>query len=311
MKPVRPTGIALLNDSSSNHQNLNVHRAMKEKRFNCERARTVSIVDTMAKLGHFPVRETEKEAWFLSPFRSETQASFKVSKTLNRWYDHGEGLGGNIIDLVCRLKSFGVGETLTWLQGQTGSFSFHQPPTAVREKRISVDDIRPISHAALVDYLQKRQIPLTLAYRYIKQVHFRIGKKSFFALGLQNKNGGWELRNNFQKYCTSPKAITLIENNNPSLTVVEGMFDLLSLLVMQPKWSIESDVLILNSLSFATKINSILEKYSGLNLALDNDSAGDKATQYLIGLYPNAMDQRNVFAGFKDMNEKLIHHGKE
>lgn len=310
MKPVRPIGIALLNDSSSNHQNLNVHKAMKEKRFNCERARTVSIVDTMAKLGHFPVRETEKEAWFLSPFRSETQASFKVSKTLNRWYDHGEGLGGNIIDLVCRLKSFGVGETLIWLQGQTSSFSFHQPLPVLKEKRISIHDIRPISHVALIDYLQKRKIPLTLAYGYIKQVHFGIGEKSFFALGLQNKNGGWELRNCFQKYCASPKAITLIKNRNPRLTVVEGMFDFLSLLVIQPKWFVESDVLILNSLAFATKVNSTLEKYSGLNLALDNDSAGDKATQCLIRLYPKAKDRRNCYAGFKDINEKLIHNAQ-
>jgi len=35
------------------------------------------------KLGHFPTRETDKEAWFLSPFRSENQASFKVCKKLN------------------------------------------------------------------------------------------------------------------------------------------------------------------------------------------------------------------------------------
>lgn len=284
---------------------------MKEKRFNCERARTVSIVDTMAKLGHFPVRETEKEAWFLSPFRSEAQASFKVSKTLNRWYDHGEGQGGNVIDLVCRLESFSVGETLTWLQGQTGSFSFHQPPNVVKEKKISIQDIRPISHVALIDYLQKRQIPLTLAYGYIKQVHFAVGEKSFFALGLENKNGGWELRNSFQKYCTSPKAITIIENHDPSLTVVEGMFDFLSLLVIRPKWFAESDVLVLNSLAFATKVNSILEKYSDLNLALDNDSAGDKATQYLIGLNPKTKDRRNCYAGFKDINEKLMHHGQE
>ncbi len=164
---------------------------------------------------------------------------------------------------------------------------------------------------ALIDYLQKRKIPLTLAYGYIKQVHFGVGEKSFFALGLQNKKGGWELRNCFQKYCASPKAITIIENHNSSLTVVEGMFDFLSLLVIRPKWFTESDVLVLNSLAFATKVNSILEKYSNLNLALDNDNAGDKATQYLIGLYPKTKDRRNCYVGFKDINEKLIHHGRE
>ncbi|WP_136468911.1 toprim domain-containing protein [Flagellimonas onchidii] len=164
---------------------------------------------------------------------------------------------------------------------------------------------------ALIDYIQKRKIPLNLASGYIKQVHFGIGKKSFFALGLQNKNGGWELRNCFQKHCASPKAITIIENHNPNLTVVEGMFDFLSLLVIQPKWFDESDVLILNSLAFATKVNPILEKYSELNLALDNDNAGDTATQNLIGLYPRATDRRNCYARFKDINEKLIHHGQE
>ncbi len=285
---------------------------MKEKRMNCERARTICIIGTMAKLGHFPVRKTEKEAWFLSPFRSETQASFKVSRSLNRWYDHGEGLGGNVIDLICRLKNCSVGETLEWLQGQTISFFFHQSPKIVdRDKKISVQEVKPINHAALLHYLQNRSIPSTLACQYIKQVHFRMGEKTFFALGLQNEKGGWELRNSFQKYCASPKAITLINKGKQSLTVVEGMFDFLSLLVISRKWFVESDVLVLNSLAFATKIKPLLAKYSCLNLALDNDNAGEKWTQHLIHLHPKAIDRRNCYAGFKDVNEKLMHHGHE
>ena len=81
---------------------------MKKKRtigLSCERARAFPIEKALAKLGHFPTRSTEKEAWFLSPFRSETQASFKVSKKLNRWYDHGAGKGGNVIDLICLLNN--------------------------------------------------------------------------------------------------------------------------------------------------------------------------------------------------------------
>ena len=55
---------------------------MDEQRTNglsCERARAFPIEKALAKLGHFPTTTNEKEAWFLSPFRSETQASFKVS----------------------------------------------------------------------------------------------------------------------------------------------------------------------------------------------------------------------------------------
>ena len=80
---------------------------MKKERtikLTCERARAFPIEKALAKLGHFPTRSTEKEAWFLSPFRSETQASFKVSKKLNRWYDHGAGKGGNVIDLICQIN---------------------------------------------------------------------------------------------------------------------------------------------------------------------------------------------------------------
>ena len=97
---------------------------MKEKRITCEKARNICIVKTLATLGHFPSKESEKEAWFPSPFRSETQASFKVSKTLNRWYDHGLGKGGNIIDFGIQYYSCSVGEFLKKLDG---GFSFQKP----------------------------------------------------------------------------------------------------------------------------------------------------------------------------------------
>ncbi|GBF21147.1 MULTISPECIES: hypothetical protein [Arenibacter] len=81
-------------------------------RTRCETARDFPIERALAKFGHFPTRTSVKEAWFLSPFRSETQASFKVSKELNRWYDHGAGKGGNVIDLVCIVNGSSVRETL-------------------------------------------------------------------------------------------------------------------------------------------------------------------------------------------------------
>ncbi len=50
---------------------------MKREPLNCEKAHGICIVKTLAKAWHFHSREAEKEAWFPSPFRSETQASFK------------------------------------------------------------------------------------------------------------------------------------------------------------------------------------------------------------------------------------------
>ncbi|MDC0008200.1 DNA primase, partial [bacterium] len=100
---------------------------MKEKRttkLTCERARAFPIEKALAKLGHFPTKTNHKEAWFLSPIRSETQASFKVSKKLNRWYDHGEGKGGNVIDLICLITKGTVKEALKLLEQDLTSLSF-------------------------------------------------------------------------------------------------------------------------------------------------------------------------------------------
>jgi DNA primase len=41
--------------------------------------------------------------WYYSPFRNETQPSFKVNERLNVWYDHGMGEGGTILDLSAKL----------------------------------------------------------------------------------------------------------------------------------------------------------------------------------------------------------------
>src|SRR5690606_42026607 len=100
---------------------------MKEK-INCETARNFSVEKTLEKLGHFPKKTAEKEAWFLSPLRSETQASFKVSRTKNRWYDHGEGIGGNVIDLVCRILKCSISEALEFLNDGMGIVPFKQQP---------------------------------------------------------------------------------------------------------------------------------------------------------------------------------------
>ena len=102
---------------------------MKRKktfRTRCETARDFPIEKALAKLGHFPTRTSENEAWFPSPFRSETQASFKVPRALNRWYGHGAGKGGHVIDLVYLLNRSSVREALGRLDNGQISFSFHQ-----------------------------------------------------------------------------------------------------------------------------------------------------------------------------------------
>jgi len=290
---------------------------MKRKRtkgLSCERARAFPIEKALAKLGHFPTRSNEKEAWFLSPFRSETQASFKVSKKLNRWYDHGVGKGGNVIDLICEINKCPVKEALQIIEQDQTSFSFQQQPIFRKEEsgpKIAITKIRELTHFALKDYLKSRNIELKTALKYCKEVHYRFKGKSYFAIGLKNSSGGWELRNRYYKNSSSPKDITHIKNGNTKLIITEGMFDLFSILNGNENLELEYDFLVLNSIAFVQKAMKIMDGYTGIELYLDNDENGKRTTRNLIKYSKNCKDRSGLYIGFKDMNEMLMDNPKK
>ena len=283
---------------------------MKRKRINklsCERARAFPIERALAKLGHFPTTSTGKEAWYLSPFRPEAQASFKVSKSLNRWYDHGAGKGGNVIDLVCQINKCSVKKTLEFLgTGQT-SFSFQQRPVfwGGKGSMIEILQTKEIKHFALRQYVCSRGISLETAKRFCREVHYRYKGTNYFAIGLENDSGGWELRNKYVKNCSSPKDCTHIRNGKPKLIVTEGMFDLLSLMELNPELCTEFDFLVLNSTAYIKKAMGMLEKYDTVELYLDHDKTGRKMTEKLLACSDNCIDRSGLYIGYKEMNEKL------
>ncbi|WP_232224030.1 toprim domain-containing protein [Gillisia sp. CAL575] len=251
---------------------------MKKKEFSritCERARNLSIVKTLASFGHFPSRTTEKEAWFLSPLRSETQASFKVSLLLNKWYDHGLGTGGNGLDLVLVMKNCSVKEALDLLSKEKDFFFFQQHIIKKETSpNIEIIEVKPIQHLALIQYLKARMISIQTANLYCKEVTYQIEGKSCFSIGLQNKDGGWELRNKFFKISSSPKAYTYLNKHSEQMIVLEGMFDLLSMAELFPEALKSSDVIVLNSLSFLQAVSELFENYKEVDLYLDHDEPG-------------------------------------
>lgn len=279
---------------------------MKTKIITCRSARNFCLVKILENLGHFPTRKTEKEAWFLSPFRSETQASFKISLALNRWYDHGMGKGGNSIDLLVLLLNLSVKEVLAYLSNDL-TFSFHKPTTQIKiSKKTQIMERRVVSHPAMISYLKSREISLEIGRRYLKEVVYKRDTKTLFGLGLENHLGGWELRNKFQKTSSSPKSYSWLKKDKTRLLVFEGMFDLLSLATMNPITVYESDILVLNSIAFLADVEKLLSNYDHVRLYLDNDNAGNSATRTLIQQFENVIDCRHEYKGFKDLNEKLV-----
>jgi len=281
---------------------------MKRKKINCETARDFSVEKTLEKLGHFPKRITEKEAWFLSPFRSETQASFKVSKTKNRWYDHGEGVGGNVIDLVAKILKCSIEEALDYLNNGIIDFSFQQQLVFnEKETQIDVTKVQELTHPALIQYLSSRGISTTIAKTYCKEVWYKYKDAQYFAIGLKNHKNGWELRNKIFKNSSSPKAYTYIQNDNKELVILEGMFDLLSLVTLNETQIKVSDIIILNSIAFINDIETYLNKYELVHLYLDNDKAGQQATKFLMKNYKNVLDQSSIYKNHNDLNALLCH----
>ncbi len=279
-----------------------------KRKINYETARNFSVLKALEKLGYFPKKSTEKEAWFLSPFRSETQASFKVSKTKNRWYDHGMGVGGNVIDLVSKVLKYSIKETLEFLNDSIAKNGLKQQQT-FNENELGLDIIKvqEITHPALIQYLGFRGISITIAKTFCKEVWYKHKKTQFFAIGLKNHKNGWELRNKIFKNSSSPKSYTYIQNNNKQVIILEGMFDLLSLATLDGNLLKTSDILVLNSISFINVIEKYISKYALVHLYLDNDTSGQKAAQYLINKNKHVIDKSSSYKNYKDLNDLLRH----
>ena len=282
---------------------------MKKEKLQCNIARKIPIGEFLKKSGYSPVKENQNSAWYLSPIRKEKEASFKVSKVLNRWYDHGIGKGGNIIDLVIEMNhNCDVNEALAILERNTPSFSFQQQNSFAvlkPEAKIQIDKVMPLRHPALLNYLKRRNIGVEAALKYAKQVYYHLKGTRYFAIGLENVSGGWELRNPYFKNSASPKDYSFFSSSKQILSVTEGMFDFFSLLTLYPSLPLKSDFLVLNSVSFIDRIQKVALPYSKVGLYMDNDPAGKKATRQLLKDIPNSVDMSALYKNKKDLNQLL------
>ena len=213
------------------------------------------------------------------------------------------GKGGNVIDLICLVNNSSVREALDWLQNGQVSFSFQQPLFKEdKQEKIEIKYIKELSHYALQEYVIKRRISILTARKLCKEVHYKFKDKMYFALGLANNSGGWELRNKYYKNSSSPKDVTHLQNGNSRLIVTEGMFDMLSLMERDKYLMEANDLLILNSLGFIKKSLELLDAYETIALYLDNDRAGKNAFKLIMQQQSKCTDRSKLYENFKDVN---------
>lgn len=279
---------------------------------NIKQAKEIPIEVILKSLGLNIEKESGSDIWFKSPFSpTEKNASFHLNKQKGYWYCFSNAVGGcNGIDLVIKLKCCTVSEALNFLEG-LDSFSFQKQIEGTYEAKTenssnSVVKVENIKHVALKQYLASRGLTKALAIGSVKELHYKINEKQYFAIGFKNNSDGWELRSKYAKICIGKKDITLIENQSSSLKVFEGFFDYLSFLQISDEKSIyQSDYLILNSAALLLKNINLLNQYEKIELYLDNDSTGDRYTKVITDQYHHARDERSTYYKHKDLNEYL------
>lgn len=74
-----------------NHQNIVLSPIIKSigiYTMTIQEAKQISIADYLQSLGYSPVKQQGESLWYKSPFRQETEASFKVNTNRNLWFDY-------------------------------------------------------------------------------------------------------------------------------------------------------------------------------------------------------------------------------
>ena len=283
-----------------------------------QEAKQIRIADYLQSLGYTPVKQQGNSLWYNSPFRQETEASFKVNTDRNLWYDYGLGRGGNILALAQELyRSDNVPYLLDRIAEQAPhirpvSFYFRQQPSKPSFQQL---EVRELSHPALLRYLQERGINTALAKPECKELHFTHNGKPYFAIGFPNVAGGYEVRNPFFKGCIAPKDISHIrqqEEPREKCLVFEGLMDYLSFLTLRMKNCPNmpnldgQDYVILNSVANVSKAADVLHGYGRIHCLLDNDEAGRKAYRELEReLGGRIRDFSENYHGYKDLNDYL------
>lgn len=285
---------------------------------NIEEAKELNLVDFLSKIG-LQGKKIGHNFWYKSPFRDERTPSFSVHETKNKWYDWGEGTGGNIIDFGIRHFKCSVSDFLKELDkhyqgiGVTGIPKASQTSKEKDEPEIKILDIKPLHSHPLLRYLQERRIRQAIADRFCKEVSFCLRGKNYYSIGFKNNSGGYALRNAYAKQACMPNDITLlVENGAKDLAVFEGFFDFLSYKsIYQNQQEPNRNFLVLNSTSFFEQSLTIMQEYNQVHLFLDNDKTGDKCilkAQELDKI--KYMDERALYKDYKDLNDYLMHFGQ-
>ena len=264
-------------------------------------------------LGDRVVRKTSYGYLCRAPWREDKHPSLTVTVNGKGWKDHVTGVHGNIIDLVAADKNMTKSQVCEWFKGFAPSSFDTQKSYGSKEKDGFLSfEVVPLQSRGLYAYLTNRGINTAIARQFLKEVHYSFEKRTdgryLYALAYGNDFGGYELRSERFKGGTAPKGITThFDITDAAVVVFEGFFDMLSFATLCG--GVRHNYVVLNSIVNKEAAFEVLKTLQNqVYIALDNDKGGEDATRWLMEKLPSAIDIRERFAPYIDVNDYLVHH---
>lgn len=273
-----------------------------------------SIAGFLASLDILPERKFNGYWMYKTPWKIQRTGSLKVDLNKGLWIDFSTNESGTLIDLILKLyPNLDVSDIVR--RFNEGYFSFRQLTFSTKKERsrqpLNIIKEECLSeHTSFYNYLLERAIDPQLAKKYLKAYKYRHGQREFWNLGMLNYEGGLNLFNRGFKRATK-QSFSLIQNEESNTRIYfEGALDFLSFLQLKPKDEYLHEFCILNSVNNLKKCLKQLEVKPKIIGFLDNDLAGDKATQEMkIYAEKNEVlfiDCRIYYKEYKDLNDYLM-----
>ena len=289
---------------------------------NIAEAKAINLVAFLKTIGFKPKKVIGQQYWYNSPLRSENTASFKVDNKKNLWYDFGLGQGGDIINFAKFFyNTIDTPTALAKIADEEGAPHpvAEAPHQTIYKDKASMNHIemKPLSNFALLSYLESRGIDKNVGQKYCKEIHYQLRDKHYYGIAFLNISGGTEIRNPYYKGCIGNKNVTIISERPDApyidCCVFEGFMDFLSYqtLMMRQDQNVcidrPYDCLIMNSVCNLVPTIKHLEKYEHIHCFLDNDKAGQVATESILGIYgTKVINESSRYADYKDVNDYLM-----
>lgn len=253
-----------------------------------------------------------KEYFFAHPHQRTGSIAVRDSK--NKWYDHSQGVGGDIIYAIRHFEQKSFAEAVNAIDTAIHNYKPPiKPNTASKALGLDVlHESEQIKHLALIKYIHSRGLEPQHLSGIAKEVHWAKGGRKFFGLGFSNDNGGYSIRSGIFKFNIGPNTVSTIQiGNKPTgIKIFEGGFDLASYRKIDPSASYHA--IVLNGLANLTHqyMEGIRNSASKLDypveLYLDNDRAGDAKTVQAKEVIKMSEDKRGLYRSFQDLNDYLV-----